>query len=77
MAKTGREIFVTQRPKILPCPFCGGTAEVLSADWKYQKLSSYVKCRKCGIATKAYVSIANALSAWNMRVAPQCQTTFF
>lgn len=48
--------------KPLPCPFCG------SENVHAYEMVNYVECNDCGIATKCYHTIEEALEVWNRRV---------
>lgn len=51
--------------ELKPCPFCGGEAEIYTANnGKY----GLVFCKKCEVETPAFKGINNAISAWNRRV---------
>jgi Lar family restriction alleviation protein len=50
--------------KLLPCPFCGGGAELLKG---LCELDNYVMCLKCGCKTKLYNTKESAIKAWNTR----------
>lgn len=50
--------------ELKPCPFCGGKAILLdTVDGEY-----YVKCKKCGISTPAWVRAETSMNRWNRRV---------
>lgn len=55
----------TRRGIVLPCPFCGGEAELkqLSGRWA-------VCCKTHCVGTKIYGNKNKALTAWNTRQAP-------
>ena len=50
--------------KLLPCPFCGGEAELLKG---LCELDNYVMCLKCRCKTKLYNTKEAAIKAWNTR----------
>ena len=45
--------------KLLPCPFCGGEAEVCGY--------YFIQCTKCGSSTLTHTNIEKAIQAWNNR----------
>lgn len=57
-------------PKLMPCPFCGGEAELNNTD-----LIASVRCRFCGAATRLIVKypiderdhVEVAVKGWNRR----------
>ena len=55
----------TKQGIVLPCPFCGGEAELkqLSGRWA-------VCCKTHCVGTKIHGNKAKALTAWNARQAP-------
>lgn len=67
MAKSAKE-------KLLPCPFCGGRAEMERVHWDngmpevyYREWTFYtVQCRLCG-ASKNHDTESMARKAWNRR----------
>jgi Lar family restriction alleviation protein len=57
--------------KLLPCPFCGGEAEIISScffGWDKQ-----IICKKCGASTRYLCGVTpsqatkNAVKKWNTR----------
>ena len=55
------------RPRIKPCPFCGGKAKVYWNNiWKYE----FVKCDTCGATTGKFEDNKGSIKAWNNRVLP-------
>lgn len=54
--------------KLLPCPFCGGEAEIAESE------ESFIRCRKCGIESPSFYSggekqnSKNAVKYWNTRI---------
>lgn len=54
-----------QKPELLPCPHCGGTAEVSSNPFN---TLFWVTCLKCGCRTSDRVKKQTAVTNWNRRV---------
>lgn len=52
--------------KLLPCPFCGGPADVLA-----RPLGVAVECRWCDSAIGGVIHDAAAIEKWNTRAALQ------
>ena len=50
------------RTELLPCPFCGGEARIVTAVGE-----SWVLCNKCKATTEAHTSRQFAIDAWNRR----------
>lgn len=48
--------------KLLPCPFCGGKAEL-----KHNILWDWVQCENCSAMTQEKHCKENAIEAWNTR----------
>lgn len=53
-----------EKEKPLPCPFCGGEAEVPISMSK----AEYVRCKKCRALSMPCNTKAEAIAAWNRRV---------
>lgn len=55
--------------ELLPCPFCGGEAEILEAivEFIYKEIGIYAICKKCRASTQYYKTKEEALTAWNRR----------
>lgn len=67
--------------ELKPCPFCAGKAQVLACDASGVYFSSLgtpvlrgrklthrlVRCTKCGVRTKAYLTVRGLWNAWNRR----------
>lgn len=69
---------------LLPCPFCGCTADIVEKDvepqedpWYGGKDISFVQCRSCGCALfdkyfhDGFVNNEEAAKAWNTRASTQ------
>lgn len=62
--------------KLLPCPFCGGEAEIEHIhddngcpEVYYREWDFYiVKCKNCGVSTTYYSNNKVAADHWNSRV---------
>ena len=52
-------------PKLKPCPFCGGEAEIFVSDITDRAL---VYCRGCDAQIKMQQNEQEAVEAWNKRV---------
>lgn len=55
--------------KLLPCPFCGGDAEMCTHDVTG---INWMRCTKCGASNRASLSANEALAAWNVRTGQTC-----
>ena len=67
--------------ELKPCPFCGGEAKVKVCDgagnfymdigtevFMGRKLTHcLIRCEKCGVKTKAYLTRRGVYNAWNRR----------
>lgn len=51
--------------KLLPCPFCGGEAELCKGDWIGKEY--WVKCTKCICKTSLSNNYNEPIKAWNTR----------
>lgn len=74
----------TEKGILLPCPFCGGEAElnfpldiqpVIDENGAYidadiTEIPSYAYCSACGASADTYEDEENAIKAWNTRQAP-------
>ena len=72
---------VSNSYKLKPCPFCNGKAQVKVCDgsgslyadigtdvFMGRKMSHcLIKCKRCGVRTKAYLTRRGAFNAWNRR----------
>lgn len=74
-----------ERAELLPCPFCGGTPEIVERDvephgdpWYGRKFEKFVEC-ECGACLfdeafhEGFYSEEKAVEAWNRRAALQSQ----
>ena len=64
--------------ELLPCPFCGGEAELDAGetlDDHVVKLTYYVFCFGCFVQSVKFPSEADAIEAWNCRAAPPAIAT--
>ena len=52
-------------PKLKPCPFCGGEAEIFVSDITDRAL---VYCKCCDAQIKMQQNEQEAIEAWNKRV---------
>ena len=55
---------------ILPCPFCGGSAEIREVTRHIENNLIVVKCTRCGASTKTFSEHRpeSAIDAWNRRI---------
>lgn len=67
--------------ELKPCPFCGGVgkekvcdgigsyyADIGTEVFHGRKMTCYlIKCNRCGIRTKAYLTRRGVFNAWNRR----------
>jgi len=51
---------------LLPCPFCGGTDDVVQGVVRADHVFQFVECTKCGIELVGHTE-AEAIAAWNTR----------
>lgn len=68
--------------KLRLCPFCGGSAKLMvcdGADYYHSNIGTailhgrlldhfLVKCEKCGVKTKAYLTEKGVYKSWNRRL---------
>lgn len=52
--------------ELLPCPFCGGKAEIENRGW-YDERYVDVMCEDCRAMTACYANDEAAVKAWNTR----------
>ena len=53
-----------EEKKPLPCPFCGGEAEVVTPSISQV---AYVRCKECRVLSMLCNTKAEAIAAWNRR----------
>lgn len=54
--------------KLLPCPFCGGEAELnIKKGFNREIVFVFVGCSNCQSSTRTYSTEAGAVEAWNKR----------
>ena len=54
--------------ELLPCPFCGGEAEICHVTQLWEPRDSYwAKCKNCRINGAHHTTEAEAIEAWNTR----------
>lgn len=53
--------------KLLPCPFCGGEADIFEAS----EDSFCALCTDCGVETPYQISAEEAIATWNRRAEPE------
>ncbi len=54
--------------ELLPCPFCGGKAEIWKAHPENPKRNAWIACMgKCVVMTKEHETTEEAVKAWNTR----------
>lgn len=57
------------RPKLKPCPFCGGRAYRRTVKWAGVPKFFVVHCTKCDVGTDCLrVDYKDAVEVWNRRV---------
>lgn len=58
---------------LLPCPFCGGEAETLTAESIHGGYLFGIMCNDCGSRGDVYDTEAEAVAAWNTRAERTCE----
>lgn len=66
LARQGGWVAEMNKPDLLPCPFCGGQAELWRA---HNSKPAWIACmgRCVVLVTRDYQSDAEAIAAWNRR----------
>ena len=60
--------------ELLPCPFCGGEAEMCHVTQLWEPRDAYwVKCKNCRISGTHHTTEAEAIAAWNSRAERTCK----
>ena len=54
-------------PPVGSCPCCGGAGKIRTARSHGNIGGNYVKCLNCGLHTRQYNSLKEAVLAWNRR----------
>ena len=63
--------------ELLPCPFCGGEAEIESIEWIEPALNLHgAKCKHCGAESAVGETKALAIGAWNTRAERTCENAY-
>lgn len=58
---------------LLPCPFCGGEAETLTAESMHVGYLFGIMCNDCCSRGDVYGTEAEAIAAWNNRTERTCR----
>lgn len=61
--------------ELKPCPFCGGEAEILTAESMHGGNLYGVMCDCCAGRADVYDTEAEAIEAWNTRAERTCELT--
>lgn len=56
------------KPKLLPCPFCGGEAKSIEDVDDY---GIFIKCQECVMVTAIFNHTSVLIKAWNTRTLEQ------
>lgn len=59
--------------ELKPCPFCGGEAEMLTAESMHGGNLYGVMCNCCACHTDVFDNEAEAIAAWNTRAERTCR----
>lgn len=58
--------------ELLPCPFCGGEAEILTAESMHGGYLFGIMCNDCRSRGDVFDTEAEAIEAWNTRAERTC-----
>ena len=58
--------------ELLPCPFCGGEAETLTAESMHGGYLFGIMCSDCRSRGDVYTTEDEAIAAWNSRAERMC-----
>ena len=61
--------------ELKPCPFCGGKAEILTAESMHGGYLFGIMCNDCRSRGDVYETEAEAIAAWNTRAERTCRMT--
>ena len=61
--------------ELLSCPFCGGEAEMLTAESMHGGYLFGIMCNDCRSRGDVYGTEAEAIAAWNSRAERTCRDT--
>lgn len=53
--------------KVFDCNHCGGLAKIRSIRHRGHTCCHYIECLNCGISTRRYATLDEAVAAWNRR----------
>lgn len=53
--------------KVSDCRHCGGLAKIRSIRHRGRTACHYIECLNCGISTRRYPTLAEAVAVWNRR----------
>lgn len=56
------------KEELLPCPFCGGDAEVVVTNPISISKCAYVRCKECRVLSMPCDTKDEAIATWNRRV---------
>lgn len=63
--------------ELKPCPFCGGEAEILTAESMHGGYLFGIMCNDCCSRGDVYDNEAEAIAAWNTRAAMEFDNWFY
>lgn len=66
--ESGENETMSNTEKLLPCPFCGGEAELhIKKGFNGEIVFVFVGCNNCQSSTRTYSTETGAVEAWNKR----------